>query len=135
VGASFVEPAGFKCSSGIKGSDWESYLDANWISMTTATVEECYAAAKAQFPDVEGVMFLTNPVCRAMVNFAALAPDGELKAEYPDYQGSGGICMPEEVATTTAVQIQLMDAASHVHGSIVAVTVSLAAMQAALFLF
>merc|ERR1711957_1058970 len=100
----------------------------------------CYAAAKAQFPDVEGVMFLTNPVCRAMVNFAALAPDGELKAEYPDYQGSGGICMPEEVATTTvatttAVQIQLMDAASHIHGSIVAVTVSLAAMQAALFLF
>merc|ERR1719277_2782646 len=91
----FTGPAGFKCSDGVRTSDWTSYLDENWIDTDAQNVEECWAAVKAQFPNAHGLMFLKMPVCRAMINLPHIAPNGELADSYPDYQGDGGLCVEQ----------------------------------------
>jgi len=128
----FTGPAGFTCSNGVRTSDWTSYIDADWIDTSAATVEDCWTAVQAQFPDAHGLMFLKIPVCRALTNLPYLAPvTGELAAEYEDYQGDGGLCVKTAVPTTT--QVVFVGAASRIHGGVMALGAAMA-LQAASYL-
>jgi len=129
----FESPDGFKCSNGVRLSDWTSYLDDTWINTEATTVAECWTAVQAQFPDAEGVLFMKIPVCRAMTNFAVLAPDGVLAEEYADYQGTAGVCQPLPATNAPTPQFAFTGKASHIHGGVM-VLGAMMATQAALLL-
>lgn len=107
----FETPAGWQCSDGVNEADWTTYLDQHFLSYAPSPLE-CWAAVQAEFPNAEGFMYITAPVCRAMTNFVGLEPTLELADEYPDYQGTSGICIPAAATTTTTTEPAFVDAAS-----------------------
>lgn len=134
-GPDSIDGVKFQCSDGVRGSDWASYLDDTWV-VFPATAEECWAEVQAHMPLAHGFMYLTNPVCRAMNKFEVLAPDGEMLATYPDYQGVGGICIPAKIVsstttTTTTEDLGFLGAASRMHGACLIVLAAMIAMDVA----
>lgn len=108
--ATVVVPEGWQCSDGVRVDDWTMYCDEDWIDDQATSVEECWTAVQAQFPDAEGVLFMTISVCRALTNFKALSPTKKLAAQYADYQGVAGVCIPVP-ATASSTTIIIVCAA------------------------